>query len=129
MTELVSSEAAALLAGAPVMAHLATCVAERPHVAPVWYGYDDGVIEVLTTGRKVANIRENPRVALSIQKDDSGKAEWAVTLLGRARVIEDDEAIRAAAARINPKYGADPSAWDENVLVRVDPGTVTYRTY
>jgi len=76
------------------MAYLTTCVAERPHgphVAPVRYGYTDGVVEVLTAGRKLTNIRENPRVALSIGKNEGEKAEWTVTL-GRATAIEDDEA-------------------------------------
>ena len=129
MTGSVPSDVEELLTSEALMAHLATCVDERPHVAPVWYGYTDGVIEVLTTGRKLENVRQNPKVALSIQNDEGGRAQWAVTMLGQATVVEDDEAIRAAAARINPKYGADPSAYEENVLVRIDPGTVTYRTY
>jgi nitroimidazol reductase NimA-like FMN-containing flavoprotein (pyridoxamine 5'-phosphate oxidase superfamily) len=118
-----------LLTSEPLMAHLATAVDDRPHVAPVWYQYSEGIVEVLTTGRKLENISANPRVALSVQSDTEGRAEWTVTLLGRATVIEDQEAIRAAAARINPKYGADPDDWAENVLVRITVGSTTHRTY
>lgn len=119
--ELVESE--------PLMAHLATCRDGRPHVAPVWYRYDDGVVEILTGGRKLANIRENPAVAISIQKDEGGHTQWMVSLLGTASVVDDDAEMRAAAERINGKYGADSDAWRENTLVRIDVGSATYRTY
>ncbi|MFC6835122.1 pyridoxamine 5'-phosphate oxidase family protein [Halomarina ordinaria] len=129
MGETVPEEAERLLTSDPVMAHLATCREGRPHVAPVWYHYADDEVEVLTTGRKLANVRANPRVALSIQRDEGGHAEWMVSLLGTARVVEDEDELRAAAARINPRYGADPDAWSDNTLVRVDVGSATYRTY
>lgn len=111
------------------MAHLATCADGRPHAAPVWYAYEDGVVEILTTGRKLANIRENPRVALSIQKDDAGDAEWMVSLRGTATVIEDKDETLAAARRINAKYGAGRDAYSDNVLVRIEVGSASYRTY
>jgi nitroimidazol reductase NimA-like FMN-containing flavoprotein (pyridoxamine 5'-phosphate oxidase superfamily) len=40
-----------LIAGAPLSAHLATTADDRPHVAPVWYGYRDGVLSVITGGK------------------------------------------------------------------------------
>ncbi|WP_121821658.1 pyridoxamine 5'-phosphate oxidase family protein [Halostella salina] len=129
MTDAVPPEAAELLRSEPLMAHLATSVDGRPHVAPVWYSYDDGVVRLVTAGRKLANVRENPRVALSVQKDEGGDALWAVTLLGTATVVEDDAAFRDANRRINAKYGADADAYEGNTLVRVDVGSATYRTY
>lgn len=111
------------------MAHLATCVEGRPHVAPVWYRYADGVVEIVTTGRKLTNIRRNPRVALSVQKDDAGRTRWMVSLLGTARVVDDPEATAAARRRINEKYGAEPDAYADNTLVRIEVGSATYRTY
>ena len=125
----VPPEAEAMIDDAPVMAHLATCIDGRPHVAPVWYAYHDGVIEILTTGRKLANVRENPRVAISIQQDEGGEAQWMVTLRGTATVIEDEAEKRAAARHINPKYGSDASEYPENILVRVRIGSATYQTY
>ncbi|MFB6103610.1 MAG: pyridoxamine 5'-phosphate oxidase family protein [Halobacteriaceae archaeon] len=118
------------LRGAALIAHLATCGDGRPHVAPVWYGYPEAdVLEVLTTGRKLANIRTNPRVAVSIQRDTDGEAEWYVVLRGTAEVIEDDAAIREAAAYINPKYDAPADAWAENTLVRIEIGSVSHGAY
>lgn len=125
----VPPEIEELLADAPVMAHLATCVDDRPHVAPVWYAYRDGTIEVLTGGRKLANVRENPRVAVSIQKDRGGRAEWMVALQGTATVIEDEAETMEAARRINPKYGGDEGSYPENTLVRIEIGNAMYRTY
>ena len=127
----ISDEVVQLVTSEPLMAHLATCSDGRPHVAPVWYEYDeDGdTIEILTAGRKLANIESNPRVALSIQKDVDGDARWRVTMLGTATVVEDDEAKRAATRRINEKYGAGEEAWPENELVRISVGTATSKRY
>ena len=127
----VPPEAGRLLESEPLMAHLGTCVEGRPHVAPVWYRYDeaDEIIEIVTTGRKLANIRENPQVSLSIQKDEAGQTEWMVTLLGTATIVEDDDRTEATRERINAKYGAEPEAYAENTLVRIEVGSASYRTY
>ena len=131
MTRMASvpPEAEELVTSEPLMAHFATCAEGRPHVAPVWYDYDDGTLELLTTGRKLANVRANPRVAVSVQKDEGGDAQWMVTLLGTATVVDDEAATREVTRRINEKYGAPADAYDENALVRVDVGSATYRTY
>lgn len=125
----VPAEAERLLESEPLIAHLATCVDDRPHVAPVWYHYDDGVVEIVTTGQKLENARANPRVALSIQKDEGGDPQWAVTALGSAHVVTNEAENRAARRRIHGKYGADPDAYPENVLVRIDVTSVAYWTY
>ena len=129
MARSIPPEAERLITSEPLMAHFATCADGRPHVAPVWYHYDAGTLEVLTGGRKLANVRKNPLVAVSIQKDVGGKTEWMVTLRGTATVVEDEQARRAAAERINPMYGAPPEEYSENVLVRVDVGSARYQTY
>lgn len=125
----VPPEVEDLLTGDRVVAHLATAVDDRPHVAPLWYRYDDGTVEIITTGQKLANVRENLRVALSIQKDTDGHPEWMVTLRGTATVVEDEDEGREANRRINRKYGAEPDAWSENTLVRIDIGSTSYQTY
>ncbi|SFG56380.1 Pyridoxamine 5'-phosphate oxidase [Halopelagius inordinatus] len=129
MSDAVDSETEELLTSEPLMAHLATCRDGRPHVAPLWYRYEDGVVELVTTGTKLRNVRENPKVALSVQKDEGGHAKWMVTLLGTATVVEDETETRAATRKINEKYGVDSDAWDENVLVRVDVGSASSQTY
>jgi PPOX class probable F420-dependent enzyme len=129
MTDTVPADVEELLTREPLTAYLATSRDDRPHVAPVWYTYEDEVVEVVTTGRKLANLRANPRVALTVQKADGGTPEWTVTLLGTATVVDDEDRSREAVRRINRKYGAPDDAWDENVLVRIDVGTVSHRTY
>jgi len=129
MSEAVPDRVEAFLTGDPVTAHLATCSGGRPHVAPVWFRYEDGVVELMTTGRKLANVRENPRVSLAVESGDPGNPDWAVTLLGTATVVEDETANREANRRINERYGADPDDWAENTLVRIDVGSVSYKTY
>lgn len=152
MEQTVPDEVEDLLTGEPEVAHLATCSDGRPHVAPLWFryepadetrddeghppepaagGHEGGVIEVMTTGRKLANVRENPRVALSIESDDGGHPSWAVTVRGTARVVEDADENRAANRRINRRYGADdPDDWEEeNTLVRIAVGSVSYTLF
>jgi nitroimidazol reductase NimA-like FMN-containing flavoprotein (pyridoxamine 5'-phosphate oxidase superfamily) len=71
----VPTEVERLLTSEPLLAHLATCTDGRPHVAPLWYRCDDSVVEVVTAGRKLADIRENPYVALSVEKSGDAGAE------------------------------------------------------
>ncbi|ELY44673.1 pyridoxamine 5'-phosphate oxidase family protein [Natronorubrum sulfidifaciens] len=125
----VPPDAERRLESKPLMAHLATCLEGRPHVAPVWYRYEAGTVEIVTTGRKLANVRENPRVALSIQDDEAGATKWMVTLLGTATVVDDEDKTETARRRINEKYDAEPDAYAENTLVRIDVGSASYRTY
>jgi nitroimidazol reductase NimA-like FMN-containing flavoprotein (pyridoxamine 5'-phosphate oxidase superfamily) len=129
MTATVPDEVAERLQSEPLPAYLATSQDDRPHVAPVWYRYEDDVVEIMTTGRKLANIRANPRVSIAVQKHEAGVPEWVVTLLGTARVIEDDAENRAVNRQINRKYGADEDDWSENTLVRIDVGSVSYTSY
>ena len=108
----VSSEVESLIAEVPVSAHVATSVDDRPHVAPVWYGYRDGVLYFLTGGRKLENLRENPRVAISIEDADRGDVNWNVTLLGSATITEDPDRIDWASGWIYDRYENDED--DEN---------------
>ncbi|MFB6170798.1 MAG: pyridoxamine 5'-phosphate oxidase family protein [Haloarculaceae archaeon] len=114
-------EVESLVADAPVSAHLATSVAGRPHVAPVWYGYRDGVVSFLTGGKKLENVRANPRVALSIEQARDGDVDWNVTLLGTATVSEDDADVDAASDWIYDRYEDEP---DEDA--RADGGEDEY---
>lgn len=100
----VPPEVESLVAGAPVSAHVATSVDDRPHVAPVWYGYRDGVLYFVTGGKKLENVRRNPRVALSIEDARGGDVAWNVTLLGRATVSEDPRRIEWATDWIYDAY-------------------------
>jgi nitroimidazol reductase NimA-like FMN-containing flavoprotein (pyridoxamine 5'-phosphate oxidase superfamily) len=129
MTEAVSDEIEKLLTGPPEVGYLATSADGRPHVAPLWFRYEDGTVEVMTTGRKLANVRENPRVSLAVQSGDASDPDWTVTLLGTAEVVEDEAANRRANRRINARYGVEDDAWSGNTLVRIDLGSASVRTY
>jgi nitroimidazol reductase NimA-like FMN-containing flavoprotein (pyridoxamine 5'-phosphate oxidase superfamily) len=125
----VAPELAELLTAEPLTAHLATSRDGKPHVAPLWYLYDDGVVRIVTTGRKLADIRENPYVSLSVEKSEHGLPEWTATLRGTATVVDDREAFDRVNGRINEKYNVGGDAWEENTLVRIDIGSSSYRTY
>lgn len=125
----VPGEVERLLTSEPLLAHLATCREGRPHVAPLWYRYEDGVVEVVTTGQKLENIRANPYVALSVERSTGADPEWMVTLRGQATVVEDEDEFQRANRAINRKYGTDPESWNDNTLVRIDVGSASYRTY
>jgi nitroimidazol reductase NimA-like FMN-containing flavoprotein (pyridoxamine 5'-phosphate oxidase superfamily) len=130
MSDTVPAELERLLTGEPLPAYLATSRDDRPHVAPVWFRYESpDTVELMTTGRKLANLRANPRVSLAVQQHDRGDPEWTVTLLGTARVVESEAETRSANRRINRKYGAPEDAWSGNTLVRVDVGSASHRTY
>jgi nitroimidazol reductase NimA-like FMN-containing flavoprotein (pyridoxamine 5'-phosphate oxidase superfamily) len=107
------------------MAHLATSVDDRPHAAPIWYNYDDETVEFVTGGRKLENIRQNPRVALSIEHSEDGHGEWYVVLFGTATVITDEDELWAGRTRLFQRYrDRDPSLEEDGeppeALVRVD---------
>ena len=108
---------------APLSAHLATSVDDRPHVAPVWYGYRDGTLYAITGGRKLENARRNPRVAVSIEgTDGDGGVEWGVTLLGRATVVEDPDRIEAAEAWVFDAYADHETDGGEESFDPGEPG-------
>lgn len=129
MGETVSRTIEERLTSERLVAYLATCYNGRPHVAPLWFLYEDETIEILTTGQKLANIKRNPKVTLAIQKDEDGLPEWRVLLRGHARIIEDDEVTRERNSKLNRKYGVDKNAWEENTLVRIDIGSASMSEY
>jgi nitroimidazol reductase NimA-like FMN-containing flavoprotein (pyridoxamine 5'-phosphate oxidase superfamily) len=106
---------------APLSAHLATSVGDRPHVAPVWYGYRDGALYTITGGKKLENARRNPRVAVSIEEGDGeGGVDWGVTLLGHVTVIDDPDRIAEAEAWVYDAY--DQHETDGGEEEEFDPG-------
>lgn len=130
MVQTVPAPVEARLTDSRQVAHLATSVDDRPHVAPLWFRYEDGTIELMTTGQKLANVRRNPLVALSIQDDDAGMPSWEVIVRGTATVIEDEAENREANRKLNRTYGVEDDAWEgENTLVRIDVGSVSYVTW
>jgi PPOX class probable F420-dependent enzyme len=123
-----------LIADAPLSAHLATASEGRPHVAPVWYGYRDGVLSVITGGKKLANVRANPRVAVSIEKQGEHGPEWSVSLLGTATVVEDAERMAEAREHVFGKYRdsdeeGESDGGEQDALVEIEIGSATSQRY
>lgn len=134
-----SSDLESTIAGKPAVAHLATTVDDRPHVAPVWYGYDDGTLRILTGGKKLENVKANPYVSVSIQRDTGGLMDWMATIKGTASITEVPQAVNEAAEEVYTQYlGPDFEEWapvhraalsdDPNVaLMEISIGSATVR--
>jgi PPOX class probable F420-dependent enzyme len=126
----INEKTADRLGSATVSAHLATTVEDRPHVAPVWFLYDDGHLFAFTSGRKLANIRKNPRVAASIETD-----EWHAVLQGTASVVEETERVHEIGERLFEKYTGsaaseeytDDDGTPEGTLIDIEIGNATLR--
>jgi PPOX class probable F420-dependent enzyme len=145
MQEMTHEEIRQFLQGGPRTAHLATVrVDGRPHVAPVWYDLDldgDDLVLVFTTWHttvKAANLRRDPRVAVSV--DDDRPPFSFVLIEGSAAVYDARESgdvseLRRWAGRIAGRYmGADQAdAFGERngvpgeLLVRVTPDRIVAR--
>ncbi|MFW5965370.1 MAG: pyridoxamine 5'-phosphate oxidase family protein [Halodesulfurarchaeum sp.] len=129
MAEDVPQAPEDLLESEPLAGFLATSVDDDPHVAPVWYRYEDGVLELTTSGKKLQNLRANPRAAFSVHKAEAGIPEWMVSLQGTATVIEAEAPNRQVRRAINAKYGAEPDAFAGNTLVRIDVDRASHTVY
>ena len=113
-----AGEARALFASAGV-ARLATVDAERrPHLVPITFAFDGEEIvtavdhkpKTTTRLRRLENIEANPRVTvLADHYEDDWSKLWWVRLRGRARIVEDPEAM-ALLARKYPQYREQPPA-------------------
>lgn len=114
---------------APLSAHVATSGDDRPHVAPVWYLYGDGVVSFVTGGRKLANLGRNPRVAVSIESASPDAVDWSVTLLGTARIVGNGDRIAEFDGRAFETYyepgGESDDLSGEQLLVEVDVGSAS----
>jgi PPOX class probable F420-dependent enzyme len=86
----------------------------QPHVVPVVFALRDDTVYTVTDAKpkrttalkRLANVRENPRVSLLVDhyEDDWG-ALWWVRADGRARVLEPDEPeARDAIALLAARY-------------------------
>jgi nitroimidazol reductase NimA-like FMN-containing flavoprotein (pyridoxamine 5'-phosphate oxidase superfamily) len=123
------------VANARTSAHLATSRDDRPHVAPVWYTYEErdgeGVFSIMTGGRKLANVRENPRVALSIERAAGSDTLWRVIAFGTAAVVDDRDRTDAAQRAVLEKYEGSVETADEGGgrLVEVTVGSVDIERY
>lgn len=126
----VSADSARTIRRHDGVAHVATTVNERPHVAPVFYIYENGTVSFITGGKKLENIRANPRVAISLYEQLGGHPEDVrqATILGTAALITDEwERVKQYGDMIRTEYYGEPSdQWPtrDSTLVSVDIGSV-----
>lgn len=130
-TEGVPAEVESLIRGSLEMAHVATSHDGRPHAAPVWFRYEDEMVEFVTEGRKLENLRQNPRIALSIERSEDGVGQWHVVLFGEARIVTEEEALWAGRTRLFEKYRDREPTLEEDgeppeALVEVDIASTSY---
>jgi PPOX class probable F420-dependent enzyme len=107
-----------------------TCPDGAPHIAPIWYRFEDGAFFIITErrSRKFRNIEHDPRVVLCI--DDDETPYHTVIVRGRVEVLPPpDAAWRLALAirylgeeggRRYVEENVDPN----NVMLRIVPEDV-----
>ncbi len=119
----------------PLIARMAT--ADRhahPHVVPVWYAWDGTSIWIssFASTRKVAELRQNPYLSISIDVAEQNGATRAVILEGKSELItEPREFVASQSHWIYKRYLGDegvlakePQSWihdPENLLIKLTP--------
>jgi PPOX class probable F420-dependent enzyme len=65
------------------------------HAVAMWYAFLGGVMSVETKrkSQKVQNLRRDPRLTFLVEAGESYDQLRGVELVGRARLIEDDDAV------------------------------------
>ena len=103
----------------------------RPHVAPVWFLWQDGQALVMADGSavKVRNIRRNPAVALCVPTSDRPYA--FVTIEGNATVGQDglESMCHSTCTKYDgpvrgPEYARELLSEDRMTLITITPDRV-----
>ena len=126
MRELTSGEIDAFLRDQRI-ARLGCHAEGETYVVPVIYAYGDGaVVSVTQEGRKVAMLRENPRVCVEVDEYDAdGRGSWrSVIAYGRAEELGGDE-IESALALLRERFAR--TAGREAAPRPLSPGVVVLR--
>ena len=105
----------------PLLADLATVKADgSPHVAPVWFQYQDGQIRIVaqTNSVKTRNIQHEPRVSLSVAIHE--RPYKYVLINGTAELSKEGipELTRSLAIRYQGEQEGNEYA--DRVLVEMD---------
>jgi uncharacterized protein len=126
MRELDRDEIEAFLL-AQRIARLGCHAGGETFVVPVIYAYgDDALVTVTQEGRKVAMLRENPRVCVEVDEyDTDGRGSWrSVIAYGRAEELAGEE-IETALSLLRERFAR--AAGREAEPRPLSPGTVVLR--
>jgi nitroimidazol reductase NimA-like FMN-containing flavoprotein (pyridoxamine 5'-phosphate oxidase superfamily) len=118
--------------------HVAVLDGETPYVSPLSFVYTDDIIVFRTMeGRRLAAIRDHPRVSMEVTRTGPGAADWqSVLVIGDASIIDDRSVSSRYVGLIVAKYRAaygvhdhlpdwilDPDAY----VVQIDPIEISGR--
>jgi len=128
MRELDRDEIEEFLCGQRI-ARLGCHAGGETYVVPVIYAYDDddrAVITVTQEGRKVAMLRENPRVCVEVDEyDKDGRGSWrSVIAYGTSEELAGEE-IEAALTLLRERFAR--TAGREAEPRPLSPGVVVLR--
>ncbi|HWW52527.1 MAG TPA: TIGR03618 family F420-dependent PPOX class oxidoreductase [Acidimicrobiales bacterium] len=99
-------EVAAFLAG-PNTLQVASINADgTPHLVAMFYAVVDGEVGFWTYGKaqKVVNLRRDPRITVMVETGKTYDELKGVTITGRARLVEDCDAVTAFGEVLYPRY-------------------------
>lgn len=124
--------------GQPLIARVATADEEaQPHVVPVWYGWDGKSmwISSYSNTRKVTDLQENAKIAVSIDVSGDQGGTRAVIFEGKAELVREprqflEKQFEWIYARYLGEYGVkaeDPQRWikdPHNLLIKLTPDVI-----
>ena len=105
----------------PLLADLATVKADgSPHVAPVWFQYQNGQIRIIaqTKSVKTRNIQHEPRVSLSVAIHE--RPYKYVLVNGTAELSKEGIPELTRALAIHYQGGQEGNEYADRVLVKMD---------
>ena len=76
------------------------------HAVAMWYGFLDGVLTVETKAKsqKVQNLLRDPRLTFLVEAGERYEELRGVEMVGRARIVEDPEAIWQLGVSVWERY-------------------------
>lgn len=88
------------------IARLGCHAAGETYVVPLIYAYDgEGVVAVTTEGRKIAMLRENPRVCVEVDDyDRDGRGSWRSVIAQGVYEELADDAVEDALALLRARF-------------------------
>jgi len=109
-----------------------------PHIAPIWYVYENGKFYMQTgpRSRKARNIRANSKVSYCVDVGEAFYDLKAVVGEGTARILTDKTLSDELGRKILQKYLGDLNSQEakqlaslEHVLIEITPTTKTSWDY